>query len=93
MPIYLDGIGNVLASQTVTVHTQVDGRIDRIAFHEGQDVKKGDLLAQIDPRPFQNQLASANAAMASASYCSGEANFRPYQRSRLSRYDARLGAA
>ena len=64
MPIYLDGIGNVLASATVTVHTQVDGRIDRIAFHEGQDVKKGELLAQIDPRPFQNQLASANAAMA-----------------------------
>lgn len=64
MPIYLDGIGNVIASQTVTVHTQVDGRIDKIAFKEGQEVKKGDLLAQIDPRPFETQLRSAQAAMA-----------------------------
>jgi multidrug efflux system membrane fusion protein len=64
MPIYLDGIGNVVATATVTVHTQVDGRIDRIAFREGQEVKKGDLLAQIDPRPFQAQLAQAQAALA-----------------------------
>lgn len=64
MPLFLDGIGNALASATVTVRAQVEGRIDRIAFREGQDVKKGDLLAQIDPRPFQNQLHSAQAALA-----------------------------
>lgn len=63
MPIYLEGLGNVAAWATVTVHTQVDGRVDRIAFNEGQTVKKGNLLAQIDPRPFQNQLNTANAAM------------------------------
>jgi multidrug efflux system membrane fusion protein len=61
MPIYLEGIGNVLAWATVTVRTQVDGRIDKIAFQEGQEVHKGDLLAQIDPRPFENQLHTADA--------------------------------
>ena len=64
MPIYLEGLGNVLAFATVTVHTQIDGRIDRIAFTEGQSVKKGDLLAQIDPRPYQVALANAEAARA-----------------------------
>lgn len=64
MPIYLDGLGNVVAWNTVTVHTQVDGRIDCIAFREGQEVHKGDLLAQIDPRPFQAVLNSAQAALA-----------------------------
>jgi multidrug efflux system membrane fusion protein len=63
MPIYLDGLGNVVAWATVTVHTQVDGRIDHIAFQEGQEVHKGDLLVQIDPRPFDNQLHTANATM------------------------------
>jgi len=62
MPIYLDGLGNALASATVTVHVQVDGRIERITFREGQTVKKGDLLAEIDARPFQNQLHTAQAA-------------------------------
>jgi multidrug efflux system membrane fusion protein len=64
MPIYLEGLGNVQAFATVTVRTQIEGRIDRIAFTEGQQVKKGDLLAQIDPRPYQVQLANASAAMA-----------------------------
>jgi len=64
MPIYLDGLGNVVASATVTVRAQVDGRLDRVAFREGQEVKKGELLAQIDPRPFQNQLHQAEAALA-----------------------------
>ena len=42
MPIYLDGLGNVIAYETVTVHTQVDGRLDQLAFREGQEVHKGD---------------------------------------------------
>jgi membrane fusion protein, multidrug efflux system len=56
VPIYLDGLGTVQAFNTVTVHTRVDGQVQRIAFVEGQDVNAGDLLAKIDPAPFQAQL-------------------------------------
>ncbi len=64
VPVWREGLGSVSAFYTVTVKTQVDGRIDRVAFTEGQHVKKGDLLLQIDPRPFAIQLASAQAALA-----------------------------
>lgn len=56
VPIYLDGLGTVQAFNTVTVHSRIDGQITKIAFTEGQDVHTGDLLAQIDPAPFQAQL-------------------------------------
>jgi multidrug efflux system membrane fusion protein len=65
VPIYLSGIGTVQAFNTVTIRSRVDGQVDKIAFAEGQDVKAGDLLAQIDPRPFQAQLAQAQAQKAS----------------------------
>ena len=57
-PIWLEGLGTVAAFQQVTVHAQVDGRLDKVLFTEGQAVKKGDVLAQIDPRPFLRPAAS-----------------------------------
>src|SRR3954469_18010902 len=64
VPIYLDGLGTVAAFKTITVHTQVDGRLDKVLFREGQPVKSGDRIAQIDPRPFLNQLHQAEGALA-----------------------------
>src|ERR1700676_553605 len=61
VPIYLDGIGTVQAFNTVVVHPQINGTLTQVAFQEGQDVKKGDLLAVIDPRPLQAQLDGAVA--------------------------------
>jgi multidrug efflux system membrane fusion protein len=63
-PIYLDGIGTVQAFNTVTVHTQVSGVLQQVAFREGQDVKAGDLLAEVDPRTYQAELDQAKAKQA-----------------------------
>jgi multidrug efflux system membrane fusion protein len=60
-PVYIRGLGTVQAYKTVAVKTQVDGKIVKVAFQEGQDVKEGDLLFQIDPRPYQAALDRANA--------------------------------
>jgi multidrug efflux system membrane fusion protein len=61
VPIYLGGIGTVQAYNTVTVHSQITGPITQIDFTEGQLVHTGDLLAQIDPRPYQAQVDQAIA--------------------------------
>src|ERR1700722_5935779 len=60
-PVYLTGLGTVQGFNTVVVRTRVDGQIDKIAFQEGQAVAQGDLLAEIDPRPFQAVLDQAKA--------------------------------
>ena len=64
MGVYLNGLGTVTALKTVTVRTQVDGRLIAVAFEEGQLVQEGQLLAQIDPRPFQVQLEQAEGQLA-----------------------------
>ncbi|MGO4872492.1 MAG: efflux RND transporter periplasmic adaptor subunit [Roseiarcus sp.] len=63
-PVYIDGLGQAQAYNTVTVRTRVDGQIEKIAFDEGQMVKAGDLIAQIDPRPYRAALDQAKAKQA-----------------------------
>ena len=64
MPIYRAGIGTVTATQTVTVKARIDGQLDKVGFVEGQDVKAGQLIARIDPRTLQAQLAQVQAQKA-----------------------------
>jgi membrane fusion protein, multidrug efflux system len=64
LPVYFTGLGTVTAFNTVTVHSRVDGQLVSVAFKEGQFVHQGDVLAQIDPRPFQVILEQAEGALA-----------------------------
>lgn len=64
LPVLVEGLGSVIAFKTVTVRSQVDGRLDRVLFKEGQDVERGAVLAEVDPRPFDIQLKQAQAALA-----------------------------
>jgi membrane fusion protein, multidrug efflux system len=84
VPIIVRGIGSVQAFNTVTVKSRVDGNIIKVAFTEGQYVKTGDLLMQIDPRPYQAQLEQAQANKAK-----DQANLENAQRD-LARYAALL---
>jgi multidrug efflux system membrane fusion protein len=64
VPIQLAAIGSIQAANTVVLRSRVDGELQKVAFQEGQMVKQGDLLAQIDPRPFQAALDQAMATKA-----------------------------
>ena len=64
VPVYLNAVGTTKAYNTVTLHSQVDGKLIAVNFNEGQDVKKGDILAQIDPTTFKATLDQAIAKKA-----------------------------
>jgi multidrug efflux system membrane fusion protein len=76
VPIYLRGVGTVTAYNNVVVRSRITGQITKITFRQGQTVRKGDLLAQIDPRAFQAQLdqASANRDRDQAQVVNAQAN-------------------
>jgi multidrug efflux system membrane fusion protein len=80
VPIYLQGVGTVIAYNTVIVRSQIQGQITQINFTEGQAVKTGDMLAVIDPRPYQAQLeqANANRARDEAQLTNAQANLKRY---------------
>src|SRR6476660_253162 len=64
LPVYFNGLGTVTAFNTVTVRSRVDGQIVKINFTEGQKVRQGDSLVEIDPRPYQVQLEQAEGQLA-----------------------------
>jgi multidrug efflux system membrane fusion protein len=81
LPVYFNGLGTVTAFNTVTVHSRVDGQLVNVAFREGQFVHEGDLLVQIDPRPFQVQLEQAQGQLAKdqAQRKDAQVNFERYK--------------
>jgi membrane fusion protein, multidrug efflux system len=88
VPIYLDALGTVQASQTVTIKPMVDGPLVSVNFNEGQNVRKGEVLAQIDPRPYQAALdgAVAKKAQDEAQLANAKLDYARYQKLVASNY-------
>jgi membrane fusion protein, multidrug efflux system len=80
-PVYLDGLGTVQPYDTVTVRSRVDGQVVKVAFRQGQMVNEGDLLVQIDPRPYQAalELAQAKKAQDEANLANARLDLARYQ--------------
>ena len=91
LPVYVRGIGTVQAYKMVTIKSRVDGQIMKVAFEEGQEVKAGDPLFQIDPRPFQAALdqATANKQRDEAQLTGAEADLERYGKLIGSGYQSR----
>ncbi|MEA2780020.1 MAG: rane fusion protein multidrug efflux system [Rhodospirillaceae bacterium] len=91
MPVYVQGIGTVQAFNAVTVKSRVDGQIMQVSFAEGQEVKQGDSLFQIDPRPFEAALEQAMAGKQrdEAQLVSAEADLARYSKLVNSGYQTR----
>jgi multidrug efflux system membrane fusion protein len=81
MPLTIDALGTVTPFETVTVRTQIAGNLQEVGFTEGQIVKKGDFLAQIDPRPYEAALAQAQGQLAkdTALHAQAEADLARYE--------------
>ena len=80
VPIYLRGVGTVIAFNNVVVRSQITGPLIKVSFPQGQTVHKGDVLAEIDPRPYQAQLdqAIANRDRDQAQLANAQANLGRY---------------
>ena len=81
LQVYINGLGTVTAFKTVTIRSRVEGELVKVAFTEGQMVKEGDLLAEIDRRPFEVQLQQAEGQLArdQATLKSADITFKRYQ--------------
>ena len=81
MPVTIDALGAVTPFATVTVKTQIAGKLMEVGFQEGQTVKVGDFLAQIDPRPYEAALAQAEGQLAkdSSLYAQAQADLARYE--------------